>query len=181
MINTEDTAMGTVIDNRRIVDLPLNGRNFLQLVSLTPNVSASFADSGQSGARQGGDRSAQQLSISGGRREWNYYTLDGMNNPDVNFNSYVLLPSIDALQEFKIQSGIYSAEFGLGIGQVNVTTKPYQRLSWHRVGVPSRQQAGRPPYAFGTDTSKSSPFRWNQFTSLRWRAVLIPHLIDGRK
>ena len=48
MINTEDTAMGTVIDNRRIVDLPLNGRNFLQLVSLTPNVSASFANSGQS-------------------------------------------------------------------------------------------------------------------------------------
>ena len=69
MINTEDAAIGTVIDNRRIVDLPLNGRNFLQLVSLTPNVSASFADPGQSGTRQGGDRSAQQLSISGGRRE----------------------------------------------------------------------------------------------------------------
>ena len=46
-----------------------------------------------------------------------------MNNTDVNFNSYILLPSIDALQEFKIQSGMYSAEFGRGIGQVNVITK----------------------------------------------------------
>ena len=145
MINTEDTAIGTVIDNRRIVDLPLNGRNFLQLVSLTPNVSASFANSGQSGARQGGDRSEQQLSIAGGRREWNYYTLDGMNNTDVNFNSYILLPSIDALQEFKIQSGIYSAEFGRGIGQVNVVTKSGTNdLPRHRVGVRPQQQPRRP-------------------------------------
>ena len=164
MINTEDTAIGTVIDNRRIVDLPLNGRNFLQLVSLTPNVSASFANSGQSGARQGGDRSEQQLSIAGGRREWNYYTLDGMNNTDVNFNSYILLPSIDALQEFKIQSGIYSAEFGRGIGQVNVVTKSgtnaYHGTVWEFI---RNNKLDALPYAFGTDTPKSSPFKWNQY------------------
>src|SRR5206468_11611746 len=64
MINTEDAAIGTVIDNRRIVDLPLNGRNFLQLVSLTPNVSASFAATVQSGSRQGGDRYATTLYFS---------------------------------------------------------------------------------------------------------------------
>ena len=97
MLNTEDAAIGTVIDNRRIVDLPLNGRNFLQMVTLTPNVSASFANPGASAPRQGGNRSEQQLSISGGRREWNYFTLDGINNTDVNFNSYIFLPSIDAL------------------------------------------------------------------------------------
>ena len=181
MINTEDTAIGTVIDNRRIVDLPLNGRNFLQLVSLTPNVSASFADPGQSGTRQGGDRSAQQLSISGGRREWNYYTLDGMNNTDVNFNSYILLPSIDALQEFKIQSGIYSAEFGRGIGQVNVTTKSgtnaYHGTVWEFL---RNNKLDALPYAFGVDTPKSSPFRWNQFGFTLGGPVRIPHLIDGR-
>ena len=181
MINTEDTAMGTVIDNRRIVDLPLNGRNFLQLVSLTPNVSASFANSGQSGARQGGDRSEQQLSIAGGRREWNYYTLDGMNNTDVNFNSYILLPSIDALQEFKIQSGIYSAEFGRGIGQVNVTTKSgtneYHGTVWEFI---RNNKLDALPYAFGTDTPKSSPFRWNQFGFTLSGPVQIPRLIDGR-
>jgi len=181
MINTEDTAIGTVIDNRRIVDLPLNGRNFLQLVSLTPNVSASFADPGQSGTRQGGDRSGQQLSISGGRREWNYYTLDGMNNTDVNFNSYILLPSIDALQEFKIQSGIYSAEFGRGIGQVNVTTKSgtnaYHGTVWEFL---RNNKLDALPYAFGGDTPKSSPFRWNQFGFTLGGPVRIPHLIDGR-
>jgi hypothetical protein len=181
MINTEDTAIGTVIDNRRIVDLPLNGRSFLQLVSLTPNVSASFADAGQSGTRQGGDRSGQQLSISGGRREWNYYTLDGMNNTDVNFNSYILLPSIDALQEFKVQSGIYSAEFGRGIGQVNVTTKSgtnaYHGTVWEFL---RNNKLDALPYAFGGDTPKSSPFRWNQFGFTLGGPVRIPHLIDGR-
>ncbi|MCM3878705.1 MAG: TonB-dependent receptor [Vicinamibacterales bacterium] len=181
MINTEDTAIGTVIDNRRILDLPLNGRNFLQLVSLTPNVSASFANSGQSGARQGGDRSEQQLSIAGGRREWNYYTLDGMNNTDVNFNSYILLPSIDALQEFKIQSGIYSAEFGRGIGQVNVTTKSgtnsYHGTVWEFL---RNNKMDALPYAFGTDTPKSSPFKWNQYGFTIGGPVQIPGLIDGK-
>src|SRR4029453_19635434 len=105
------------------VELPLNGRNFLRMVELTPNVSASFADSGTSTTRQGGERSRQQISIGGGRNEWNYFTLDGINNTDVNFNSYIFLPSIDALQEFKVQTGIYSAELGRELGQVSVTTK----------------------------------------------------------
>ena len=123
ILNTVDAVLGTVIDNQRIVELPLNGRNFLRMVELTPNVSASFADSGTSSTRQGGERSRQQISIGGGRNEWNYFTLDGINNTDVNFNSYIFLPSIDALQEFKVQTGVYSAELGRELGQVSVTTK----------------------------------------------------------
>jgi hypothetical protein len=66
MMNTEDAVIGTVIDNKRILELPLNGRNFLKMVELTPNVSASFTTGsvGSSGPRQGGDRSAQQISTS---------------------------------------------------------------------------------------------------------------------
>ncbi len=65
LLNTEDATVGTVIDHQRIVDLPLNGRNFLQLMALSTNVTANFANGGQSSARLGGDRSAQQFSISG--------------------------------------------------------------------------------------------------------------------
>jgi hypothetical protein len=123
LITTENATVGTVIENRRVVELPLNGRNFLSLVALSPNVSAEFAGAGQAGSRQGGSRANQQLSISGQRREFNYYTLDGVDNTDVNFNSYILLPSVDALEEFKVQTGIYSAEFGRAASQVNVVTK----------------------------------------------------------
>ena len=123
LITTENATVGTVIENRRIVELPLNGRNYLSLIALSPNVSAGFAGAGQAGDRQGGSRANQQISISGQRREFNYYTLDGVDNTDVNFNTYIFLPSVDALEEFKVQTGIYSAEFGRAAGQVNVVTK----------------------------------------------------------
>src|SRR6195256_4750714 len=55
LLATEDATVGTVIENARIVELPLNGRNYLQLVSLAPNVSTGFSGQGQAGARQGGD------------------------------------------------------------------------------------------------------------------------------
>jgi hypothetical protein len=123
LVETANATIGTVIENRRIVELPLNGRNYLQLVALSPNVSAEFAGPGQAGDRQGGTRANQQLSISGQRREFNNYTLDGVDNTDVNFNTYIFLPSVDALEEFKVQTGVYSAEFGRGASQVNVVTK----------------------------------------------------------
>ena len=123
LISTENATVGTVIDNRRIVELPLNGRNYLSLIALSPNVSAGFAGAGQAGDRQGGSRANQQISIAGQRREFNYYTLDGVDNTDVNFNTYIFLPSVDALEEFKVQTGVYSAEFGRAAGQVNVVTK----------------------------------------------------------
>ncbi len=123
LLATENATVGTVIENRRIVELPLNGRNFLQLVSLSPNVTYGFAMPGQASGRQGGDRANQNISLMGMRGTWNRYTLDGVENTDVNFNLYIMLPSIDALQEFKVQSGIYPAEFGRAASQINVSTK----------------------------------------------------------
>ncbi|MEO5742184.1 MAG: carboxypeptidase-like regulatory domain-containing protein, partial [Vicinamibacterales bacterium] len=166
LITTENATVGTVIENRRIVELPLNGRNFLSLVALSPNVSAEFAGAGQAGDRQGGSRASQQISISGQRREFNYYTLDGVDNTDVNFNSYILLPSVDALEEFKVQTGIYSAEFGRGASQVNVVTKSGTNqfhgslFDFHRNDAFDAR-----PYAFtaAQAAQPKAPFKWNQY------------------
>ncbi len=181
MLNTEDLTIGTVIENRRIVELPLNGRNFLKMVELTPNVSASFSGSGSSGPRQGGDRSTQQLSIGGGRREWNYFTLDGINNTDVNFNSYIFLPSIDALQEFKVQTGVYSAEFGRELGQVSVTTKAGTNAYHGTVFEFVRNNKfDALPYAFAGTVPASSPFKWNQFGFTLGGPVQLGPLFNGK-
>jgi hypothetical protein len=166
LITTENATVGTIIENRRIVELPLNGRNYLSLIALSPNVSASFAGPGQAGDRQGGSRANQQISISGQRREFNYYTLDGVDNTDVNFNTYIFLPSVDALEEFKVQTGIYSAEFGRAAGQVNVVTKSGSNafhgtvFEFHR-----NEQLDSRPYAFtAAQAAQEKPnFMWNQF------------------
>ena len=166
LITTENATVGTVIENRRIVELPLNGRNFLSLVALSPNVSAEFAGAGQAGDRQGGSRANQQLSISGQRREFNYYTLDGTDNTDVNFNTYILLPSVDALEEFKVQTGIYSAEFGRAASQVNVVTKSGTNQFHGTVFEFLRNDAmDSRPFSFSAAQAAlpKAPFKWNQY------------------
>jgi hypothetical protein len=166
LVETSNATIGTVIENRRIVELPLNGRNYLQLVALSPNVSAEFAGAGQAGARQGGTRSNQQLSISGQRREFNNYTLDGVDNTDVNFNTYIFLPSVDALEEFKVQTGVYSAEFGRGASQVNVVTKSGTNNLHGTIFEFHRDDAlDARPYAFtpAQAVAPKAPFKWDQY------------------
>ena len=123
LLNAENGTMGTVIENKIVTELPLNGRQYLNLVALSPNVNVLAPAAGQAGARQGGERAQQAISAGGQRIFFDYYTLDGVNNMDVNFNTYVALPSIDAIQEFKVQIGVYPAEYGHQSTQVNVLTK----------------------------------------------------------
>jgi len=123
MLNTSDTAVGTVIDQQRIVELPINGRNYLNLVKLSPNVAAEQPAGGQGNSRQGGERANQSISVAGQRMQYNRYTLDGVENTDPNFNTFVVRPSVDALQEFKVQTGVYSAQYGKATSQINVTTR----------------------------------------------------------
>ncbi len=133
LLATENATTGTVIENRRIVELPLNGRNYLQLVRLSPNVAAEMPAGGQASGRQGGERANQALSIAGMRQQYNRFTLDGVENTDVNFNTFVVRPSVDALQEFKVQSGVYSAEFGRSPSQISDFTPTVERIERQRV------------------------------------------------
>ncbi len=123
LLNADNASVGTVIERKRIIELPLNGRNWLQMVALSPNVSAEQRASGHVDSRQGGERGRQSISIAGQRQFFNRYTLDGVENTDVNYNTYVVRPSIEALEEFKVQTGIYSAEFGRATAQINATTR----------------------------------------------------------
>lgn len=88
-LTTESATVGTVIAEKNINDLPLNGRNYLQLVALAPNVTYGFTAAGIASSRQGGDRVNQNISVAGMRGTWNNYTLDGVSNLDPNFNLYI--------------------------------------------------------------------------------------------
>jgi hypothetical protein len=107
LLQSEDASTGTVVENTVINQLPLNGRNYLSLVALSSNVNTLSPASGQAGSRLGGDRASQSIAVGGQRIMFDYYTLDGVNNTDVDFNTYVGLPSLDGIQEFKVQTGVF--------------------------------------------------------------------------
>jgi len=181
LLTTENATVGTVIENRRIVDLPLNGRNFLQLVSLSPNVTYGFATPGQVAGRQGGDRGGMNISVMGSRGTWNHYTLDGIENTDVNFNLYIMLPSVEALQEFKVQTGIYPAEFGRAASQINVSTKSgTNEFHGSMFEFLRNSKLDARQYDFiGTKPAKT-PFRWNQYGFTLAGPVWVPKVYNGR-
>ncbi len=164
LLNTESTTIGTVIENKVVTELPLNGRQYLNLVALAPNVNVLSPAAGQAGARLGGERAAQSISAGGQRIFFNYYTLDGVNNTDPNFQNYIALPSIDAIQEFKVQTGVYPAEFGHQSTQVNVVTKSGGNAYHGSVFEFLRDEKfDAKPYAFTSVHPAKSPFKWNDY------------------
>ena len=111
-------GLGSVFDRQRIDTLPLNGRNFLQLSLLAPGVADPAEGSELS------SRGAVAIHVNGAREEANNFLLDGVDNNDVYVNRYVVQPSVDSVQEFKVATNGYSAEYGRSAGgQVNVVTR----------------------------------------------------------
>jgi Carboxypeptidase regulatory-like domain len=125
VLRTADASVGEVVEPKSVRNLPLNGRMLIDLVLTVPGAHLSH------GAQAGdmsplywrpGQRSA--VSIGGNRPNANYFLLDGATDTDPTFNTLNLSPSPDAVQEFRVQTGSYSAEMGgAGGGQVNIVTR----------------------------------------------------------
>jgi hypothetical protein len=181
MLQSENLSLGTVVENKGITELPLNGRNYLSLVALSANANTLSAGSGQAGGRQGGDRAAQSISAGGNRIMFDYFTLDGVTNTDPDFSTYVVLPSIDAIQEFKVQTGVYPAEFGHQSTQINVVTKSggnaYHGALFEFI---RNDKFDAIPYAFTSVHPVKSPFKWNDYGFELDGPVRIPGLLDLR-
>jgi hypothetical protein len=181
LLQAENATVGTVIANASITELPLNGREYLNLVQLTSNANTLSPAAGQSQSRQGGDRSNQSISAGGNRIFFDYFTLDGVVNTDPDFNTYIVLPSIDAIQEFKVQTGVYPAEFGHEATQINVLTKSggnvYHAALFEFV---RNDDFDATPYAFTANRPNKSPFKWNDYGFELDGPIRIPKLFDGR-
>jgi hypothetical protein len=125
LLKTTDASVGEVVEPTAVSNLPLNGRLLIDLVLTVPG--AHEAHGAQAGDMsplywRPGQRSA--VSISGNRPNANYFLLDGATNTDPTFNTQNLSPSPDSVQEFKVQTGSYTAENGgAGGGQINIVTR----------------------------------------------------------
>ena len=114
IIDTETNTLGSVIDETQMKEIPLNGRNFIQLGHLVPGTTTGPPAATTVRTRQGG----VSLTANGQRQDQNNWLLDGVDNNAQFFGMVVIVPSVDAIREFKVQTSNYSAEFGRSAGAV---------------------------------------------------------------
>src|SRR5437660_10024263 len=126
-VQTSNATLGQVITSEQVAELPLNGRDFVQLATLTPGTTQetnpnSFFNAGPSS--EVSTRGTYSLSVGGSRPQSTDWLLDGNDNNELTAGGISILPSIDAIQEFKVLTYNYSAEWGTRAGPtVLVTTK----------------------------------------------------------
>jgi carboxypeptidase family protein/TonB-dependent receptor-like protein len=117
-LDTETATIGQVISEKQITDLPLNGRNYLQLLFLG---AGAVEAGGEQGAMRQGVGNA--ISIMGSRPTSNNFMIDGTSNIDTSLGTPAAILSVDAIAEFKEQTKTYSAEYGFSANQVNLVSK----------------------------------------------------------
>ena len=182
-LETTSANLGLVVATKQVNDLPLNGRDFTQLLTLTPGVSP--VNNSQSGPGQGnyaepapGNVAPTIPSVNGSANRSNYFFTDGLSNFGAFHSVYAVPPIIDEIQEFKVVSHADSAEYGSVIGGVvNVVTKSGTNdlhgsvFEYARNGIFDGQQ----PH-----THSRPDFRQNEFGGVVGGPVLIPKLYNGK-
>ena len=196
-LNTTDASVSTVVDQKFVANIPLNGRSFQDLISMTPGVVTQTPQNTSQGVGVSGD-----FSVNGQRTQSNYYTVDGIS-ANVNAGNgngisgaatggtlggtttlgttQTMVP-VDALQEFRIQSSTYSAEYGRSAGgQISLSTRSgtnifhgsvydYLRNNFFDANDWFNDYYGKP----------QSALRQNDFGGTLGGPIWIPHLYSGR-
>ena len=160
LIRTANAEIAELIDNRQVEQLPLNGRQFVQLAQLTDGVT--IPPGGTRGAALG--QAGPLPNVYGQRGGHNIYLIDGVKVTDEYFNNLVISPSVDAIQEFKISKTQYPAEFGgKASALVNVVTKSGGN-EFHGSALGFFRNESLDAHNFFDDPSKPVPdLRQNQF------------------
>jgi len=118
LVQTDSSDLSGTVNETQIKNLPLNGRDFVQLTRTLPGVLRGIPGANIDGAGSLAWRASASFSANGMRTRDNNFLLDGVDNNETWLNSVVIFPSIDALEEFKVQTSTYSAEFGRSSGGV---------------------------------------------------------------
>jgi hypothetical protein len=116
-VESQTSSVGTTIDEQKVTEVPLNGRNFLELALLVPGVTPG-TECTHISARGGA------INVNGMRDSMNSYWLDGLDDTSVGVGQYTVAPPLDSVQEFRMETGVYEAKFGAHAGaEVNMVTK----------------------------------------------------------
>ena len=186
-LQTQDASVGQVVDARNVNNLPLNGRNFTFLAQTVAGVNTPQADTR-------GNAASGAFAANGNRPAQNNYMLDGIdNNSDtvdfLNGTNFVVLPPVDAIQEFKVQTTDFSAEYGRsGAAVLNATiksgTNAFHGTVWEFFRNDKLDAADfferKQNLSTGLLETSKGELRQNQYGFSIGGPVIIPHLLDGR-
>jgi hypothetical protein len=160
LLETQSAGINDTIEQKQVIDLPLKGRNFIDLVGLTPGVTNPPAGTRGSALQQTGN----VYGILGQRSGHNLYLVDGVAVTDEAFNNMVLSPSIDDVEEVNVNETSYDAEFGgKSGGVVNVITKPGSNSFHGSAYAFVRNAVFDAKNYFVSPNQPKPPFKQNQF------------------
>src|SRR5215469_15828121 len=171
-LDTDSSSVSQLISQKQVEQLPLNGRNFLSLLFVGAGAVQTNGEQGQ--MRQG---AGNAISINGSRPTSNNYTLDGLVNTDTALNTPAVILSQDAIQEFKVQSETYSAEYGFSANQINIVSKSGTNQLHGTAFEFLRNDAFDAKAPFQSALAK---LRQNQFGFVLGGPIYIPKVYDGR-
>jgi len=185
LIETSTATLSGVVENRRIIDLPLNGRNVYALAALTPGVFGWRPASGTGGIGEGFE-SIGRFTVNGGRDSSNAIMMDGvpvtMNANTNNMNANSAVPSVEGVEEFRIQTNSYTAEYGRsGGGILTIATKSGTNElhgSLFEFLRNSRMDANQ--WFNNANGRRLGSFKRNEFGASAGGPIWIPKLYDGR-
>ncbi len=165
LLQTSSSELGTTVTSAQIEALPLNGRNFVNLTRTLPGVLRGIPGSNIDGAGSLAWRASASFSANGQRARDNNFMLDGVDNNETWLQTVVIFPSVDALDEFKLQTSTYSAEFGRSLGGVvNLQIKSGTNNLHGSVFEFHRNDAFDANNFFNNRAGRAKPdFRQNQF------------------
>src|SRR5713101_19040 len=179
LLETASSEIGQVRPAREIMDLPLNTRNFTQLVQLAPGVLTGVGGaSGLLGYTSG--RGTNGAVINGAPVEDVTYIIDGINSVDTDAGVLIFFPPVDSIYEFKVQTSSAPAAYGGGQGIINVTYKSGSN-ELHGTAYEFLRNSNFDAKNFFDAANKPiPPFKLNQFGFNLGGPVVIPHLFNGK-
>src|SRR6266404_3143498 len=184
LLESQSSSLGSVIGERFVNELPLNGRNFVQLAILSPGVNGvGFSVTGtvMSGARPDDRRPGSEIFSNGNREGANNFLYDGVDNNERLTLSIVLRPAVEAVKEFKVQTNLYSADLGRNSGAVvDVITKSGTNRLHGSAFEFLRNSAMDARSFFNIRGTPFPPFRYNQFGFSLGGPVWLPKIYHGR-
>lgn len=184
LLEAESSSLGTVVNSNLVNQLPLNGRNFVQLATLTPGVNGlGYSASGtiMGGSRPDDRRPGSNIFSNGNREGSNNFLYDGIDDNERLTLSIALRPAVEAVQEFKIQTNLYSADVGRNSGAVvDVITKSGTNSLHGSLFEFIRNSAVDSRSYFNKAGTAYPSFRLNQFGGSLGGPVFFPKLYNGR-